>query len=408
MCFDSESTINRLPSKSADLAESTAEYSAIVFAVACRRIGSFILGLKCKLKRILEQYRIRQVRGMLYHTEDEARVLESMVSFPQPSERQLAVCFFAPEQDGFERGGKVTAPEFLPLFCDHLRQRRIRTHFATSHRALKKALVDAKRSVVVCIYNELSNTPSDLGLMSILDNADMVFNHPRSGSIIGNKIRTNKALSDFGCLTPRFAETLDADALVFSNVIEGSGAYAFTSANVKELDGERYNTEFIDTIRLHEGIEYFTTIRLMCINDRITHQFIRARPVSEGNPSVHAKDTPKNADLINALHRDVSNVAQGQFQRIAKQVYGAFGPGFYCHDVLVDTQTNRAIVCETGYKFNDMAYQQQLHEIGHEVEGLTGYENAANAAVSSSPLFADELSQAFELPEPVPYGMQKK
>lgn len=358
------------------------------------------------LKQILGQNQIRKLRRILFGTEHEARVQESLVSAHQPTERQLAVCFFAPEQNRFVGDGKVGAPDFWPLFCDYLRQRQIRTHFAKSHRGLKQILRQAERSVVVCIYGEDSNVPSNSHLMSILDSADIVFNHPLSGSIIRNKSLTNKALASVGCLTPRLVEELDSDAVIFSNAIEGTGSYAFTAASAGEVDNKRYNTEFVDTIRRYGEAEYFTTIRLMCINDRITHHFIRARHTSEGNPSVHAKDTPKNANLINALHREVSEAAENQLERIAEQVYRAFGPGFYAHDILVDTRTNRAIICETGYKFNDRTYQKHLHEIAHEVKGLAGYEDTANAAISSATLFAEALYRAFDLPEPKPYAVQ--
>ena len=227
--------------------------------------------------------------------------------------------------------------------------------------------------------------------MAILEEADIVYNHPKSGAIISNKRSANEALSKVGCLVPRSADVLNSEDTVFSNAMEESGAFAFTAKKQSGLDSSRHNTEFVDTRVLHAGVEYFTTVRLMCINNIITHQFTRARPSSEGNPSVHAKDTPRDADLVNALHHEVCKTAGAQFQKIANQIFDAFGPGFYSHDVLVDRSDGRVFVCETGYKFDDMAYQGHMREIARQIDGLEGFEDAEATALASADVLANEI-----------------
>lgn len=333
----------------------------------------------------------KRLGGKLFNLDNEARLLERMVQSVQPLNARIGVCFYAPPPGKFRGGGKVSADEFLPVFCRFLREQGVRTYFASSNRLLADAVRQPERTVVVCIYREVGYVPKGESLMSILENADLVFNHPKSGLIIANKPLANAALSAAGCSVPLSAEALDHGSTIFSNEISASGAATQTIQKSDSLDETRHNTQYIDTRQTFEGQEYHTTMRLMCINDKITHLIMRARNVTEGDASVHAKDTPKNAELINFLWRKALEDAGDQFQKIANTVYSTFGPGFYSHDTLLDKETHQVYICETGYKFDDNAYQRRVNEIAFRISGLKLFETGENTAISSAPIFLKQI-----------------
>ena len=119
-----------------------------------------------------------------------------------------------------------------------------------------------------------------------------------------------------------------------------------------------YNTQFIDTtVQFRESV-YFTCIRLVCIGTYLIRIYIRARDVSENNPSVHNKDTPKDRELLDYLHEKLVVPRLEAFHALSDRIGRVLGPGFYAHDVLIENKTGQLFLCETGFKFYDDTYEE--------------------------------------------------
>jgi hypothetical protein len=131
----------------------------------------------------------------------------------------------------------------------------------------------------------------------------------------------------------------------------------------------------------------------MCVGPYVTHAFVRARDVSEGNPSVHLKDTPHDAVLINALEKRLIEANTAQFSELAERVYEALGPGFYAHDILVETNSNRALMCETGFKFNDAPYMEWVQSVRSQVPSWNPVHTAEQAATAALKPFLSIVSK---------------
>lgn len=182
-----------------------------------------------------------------------------------------------------------------------------------------------------------------------------------------------------------------AQGEVFSNHNNSSGAEVFVVEKDRALDADRYNASFIDTRVNYAGEDYYTTVRLMCIGEVITHAFVRARPVSEGNPRVHGKDTPVKRDLLRGLHHILIERNQKGLERLAKDVVSAIGPGFYAHDVLIDARTHQIFLAETGFKLDNLVFYKHMAEIIEDLPSMKGFSNPAEVAKNTAPVFIDLL-----------------
>lgn len=338
---------------------------------------------------------LEKVRKRVHGDRYEAVELETRVSQAQPSGSDFEVCFYGPSPQFFSRGGKVTAFEYLPDFCDQLRMRGIRTSFASTTSALESFVSSDTKRVLVSIYQEEGgHIPTDPDVLSLIDQADLNFNHPRSAMTIVNKLETNKTLAKAGCNVPKQAVELEKDAPVFSNELDSTAASSFVTTADQANDESRFNAQFLDTRMPYKGREYYTTMRLMCINDQITHTMMRARDAAEGNASVHSANTPQDVDLINQLWQTTLEKYETQFRQIARQVFEAFGDGFYAHDTLIDHATQTAYICETGYKFNDRAYQRHVDAFKHRLPGMKGHLSPGMSAQSAAPIFLDCVQES--------------
>jgi hypothetical protein len=333
---------------------------------------------------------LKKIYAALKRNSYEAISLERLLDVNQPANTDIGVCIFAPTSDGFNGNGKADSWIFFPAFCNELRRKRIQTHFAGTLDALARSQQKTKRCVLVCVYNEETfNLSQGAEILKAVDQGNLVFNHPASGVLIGNKSKTWTALANNGCSVPRVADELESGAMVFSNDSSSSGAATYTIRKELGLDESRYNTEFIDTRIPYGGQEFFVSIRLMCINEKIIHHLIRVRKVLDGDPSVHTKDTPQDPDLLNSIRDSVLDVARDEFQSIAQCVYRTFGPGFYCHDTLVNMRKRRAYICETGYKFSDFTYWAKMKDQINLLDGISGCVNTSECAVHAAQVFAD-------------------
>jgi hypothetical protein len=132
-------------------------------------------------------------------------------------------------------------------------------------------------------------------------------------------------------------------------------------------DDARIRTEFVDTVVTFEDHRYYTTVRLICVDDIVLHAYPRARNVDEGSASVHASDTPLNPALIEHLHETLVATRAEDFSRVARLLFGVLGHGFYAHDLLIDRNDGSISVCESGFKFDDRAYHGRLKPISADI-----------------------------------------
>ncbi|RDC73451.1 hypothetical protein DLJ49_07775 [Rhodovulum sp. 12E13] len=279
--------------------------------------------------------------------------------------------------------GKVTAETYLPALCTVLREAGFDTRFVTSVAALEGALDRALPAFVVMIYREEHDIPSGARLDAALARAELVFNHPETGRIVADKRRTNEVLTAAGVPMPRMVSA--ADAPVFSNAVAESAQPVQVVESGASLDPFRYNTEFIDTRIEYGGKDYYSTVRVMCIGAKITHAFVRARDAAQNDASVHTKDTPVDARMINDLHERLVEATWDHLSDIARRVSDALGPGFYAHDVLVERESGRVLVCETGFKFDNKQYSGALEPIRHLLPAWQPFHSPADNARNSAP-----------------------
>jgi hypothetical protein len=192
-----------------------------------------------------------------------AHRLSVKVKEPQPGVAKARVIFAGLSHSGFRRGGKVTAKEYLPPFCDVLRKHGYQTFFATSLLGLKLRLRQDIPTVIVMIYREVGFIPEQDGLSDVLQKAQVVYNHPDMGRIIANKSAANDFLSNRGVPMPSLESVGEAEGAVFSNAETDTGAEVYVLEAGDALDPARYNTRFIDTRRTHNDETYHVSVRLM-------------------------------------------------------------------------------------------------------------------------------------------------
>ena len=302
------------------------------------------------------------------------------VVFAGLTKQQLHVC------------GKMSPARVLPAICNALRSEGYYTFFACSEAELARFQNCSGPVIVVMLYGEddTKGVPESASLIELLQDAELVFNNPRAGSIIRSKRRTHEVLTAAGVLMPELKAV--ADKPVFSNANASSGAKVKVLEAGEQLDNERYNTEFIDTRQRVNGKEYYTTVRLLCVGPYVTHAFVRARDVSEGDPNVHLKNTPRDARLIKVLEQRLIEPNGAQFSELAERTYDALGPGFYAHDILVEAGSNRVLMCETGFKFNDAPFAEWVEAVKSQLPAWKPLYTAEQAAIAAVTPFLEIVS----------------
>ncbi len=278
---------------------------------------------------------------------------------PLHARAKILILAFGPR--GLRARGKVKSRRFFPPFCNVLGQCGIASTYIGDHKNLERelCLADGLPTILVNLVNEDRDDlepykfPNDL-----LRNVTAVFNPHKIAGIIRDKKEANLFFSEHNISVP--AHNLDKKTNVFSNSRFGTGARAFIIDDLQELNEERYNAQFIDTtVRFKESV-YFTCIRLMCIGPYLIRIYIRARDVSENNPSVHTKDTPKDPELLDYLHETLVAPRVQAFHALSERIGHVLGPGFYAHDVLIENKTGQLFLCESGFKFYDDSYEEQM------------------------------------------------
>jgi hypothetical protein len=282
--------------------------------------------------------------------------------------------------------GKVEPTLFFPGFCQRLAELGHATRFVFTPADLAAAMAQPN-SILIHLYNEENIIPEPADVTEAEAAARLVFNGLATGQIIGKKPETNRWLSAKGVLMPSMR--LTPGSVVFSNAVATTSAPAWTVADPGDLDENRYNTEFIDTSVMFEGRRYFTTVRLLAVGRRIVHSFVGIRPADMTRPSVHGVTTPRNAALYNHAYQKLFLDRQDQMRALAVQLNKALGPGFYHHDLLVEADSDRIFLCETGYKFDAYAFSQHLAEIRDQTPHLDPFFNGDFARWSAEAVLAE-------------------
>jgi hypothetical protein len=151
-----------------------------------------------------------------------------------------------------------------------------------------------------------------------------------------------------------------APARVFSNERAGSHTPTAVIETGAPLDPTRYNTEWIDTRHELGGREYYVALRAMAVGQRCISVFVRARPVQDGDASVHNSDTPLDPMMWNFFYERLVVPNRKTIQTLCERIASVLGLGFYAHDLLPDRTVGELLVCETGFKFDDVSYRQHF------------------------------------------------
>ena len=259
--------------------------------------------------------------------------------------------------------GKVSAGLFMPPFSDELRRNGFAVEWAYTKKELRRHLLDDLQVFVIHLYGEDDEQILCDEVLLLEEMATEVFNSAKVGPLLADKLATHNAFHDAGALVPPLSSDHG-----FVRARQGSGLAAqvedLPSYVEQENDGFIRN-QFIDTRVRFKDEAYFTTVRLICVDDTVLHAYPRARNVDEGNTSVHAKDTPVNAELIEFLHGELVVPFEKDFKDIARNLHCVLGHGFFVHDLLIEDGS--VFVCESGFKFDDRAYWEHIEKIAKKI-----------------------------------------
>jgi hypothetical protein len=217
------------------------------------------------------------------------------------------------------------------------------------------------------------------------ENDNIVLHNIGLGRLIGDKSRTNRVLCDAGIRVPKLVTEKAAAFEVFSNKTDGTHAPVFLHEPGAELDLKRYNTAYVDTTRYYNGEIYYVVLRAMCVGEKCTTIYVRLRNTREGNPSVHATDTPVDAKLLNHLHKEIVIPKKEEITNLCKAIGKRLGLAFFAHDILPCNTSEDLYVCETNFKFDLWHNKNHLAPLGDRIP----YNDHVAATVRSSHAFVD-------------------
>ena len=306
----------------------------------------------------------------------------------QPKNVRGKIVILALGSRGLRTRGKVTSRRFFPPFCRVLGECGIASSYIGDYETLERELC-LSNGLPTVLVNLVNEDFDDLESYKIpndsLQNVTAVFNSHGVAAIIRDKKEANLFFSEHNINVPR--QNLDEGTKVFSNARVGSGERAFIVENLQELDKGRYNTKFIDTtVQFRESV-YFTCIRLVCIGTYLIRIYIRARDVSENNPSVHSKDTPRDHELLEYLREQLVVPRLEAFHALSYHIGHVLGPGFYTHDVLIENKSGRLFLCETGFKFYDDPYEERMIGVVGDRNFLSNISDQATYAGYAASVF---------------------
>lgn len=297
--------------------------------------------------------------------------------------------------DGKGRG-KMTYDYFLPPFERTLASLDCKVrHYSYGEFIFSRERDDA----AILLYSEVRSQTRPASLQ-ILEEAEVaararntiLVNAPATGKLIADKTLTHEALSGVGIEMPKRVTGPVAAFKVFSNDNMGSHAPTYLVAPRSPLDQNRYNTEWIDARHEYEGRNYYVALRAMAVGHRCLSVFVRARPVEQGDASVHNTDTPVDADLWNFFYRTIVIPQMPAIELLCEKIANVLKLGFFSHDLLPERETGRLLVCETGFKFDDYLYRTHLMPLAGQLAAAEFLSERFPAR--SAELFAGELKTA--------------
>jgi hypothetical protein len=268
------------------------------------------------------------------------------------------------KQHGFIPG-KLTAEVFIPIFAKTCTQHGFQVMaFPDPNDFLsKKGLPQSP--IIILVYSEVRVFRSGLDqtFSQVLERAQqlgaLVLHHPDLGFAIADKLTTRSLILPTGVRMPELISAETSPVPVFSNETVGSNQPVYLQ-NSGKLDPSRYNTRYIDAVYEHAGRGYHICLRAMAVGPICVAIYLRARAVSEGNPSVHNKNTPVDPELLNHLYSEIVLPRQPEIHAICERIGSRFGPGFYSHDIVPERGTGLLYVCETGFKFDDHVWRERM------------------------------------------------
>lgn len=297
-----------------------------------------------------------------------ARKLAASINDTRPADPTGRVLICCVNNSAFGGPNKVKPESFFPGFSRVLHSYNIDVEFISSQRSMSDATASDANTIVIDLYNE----EADHGFLPRTDQglygrAALVFNHRETGGVISDKARTNRVLTSAGVAMPR----MNPEAgLVFRNTAANSSSQDKDIEVTPKVDTARedgYRTGYIDTTREYLGRKYLTSVRILCVGEVIISAFAAARPAEEGKYSVKGINTPVDADLIRFFQQKLVHERHEDLRGIAQKVAKVLGPGFYVHDLVVDSTSEEILLCEVGYKFSMYPVAERFHSIAKDI-----------------------------------------
>ena len=289
-------------------------------------------------------------------------------------------------EGGVCANGKVTADRYLPAFNSTLLENNISVIFVSNIEQLERMVTQVNNPIIIHLFGEDHADITSERMLSIEQSALAVFNSSLTGKVLSDKLLSENIFRDYGVPVPKRAESAGFVRQRYGTaqevqLFENSNASANFNSDIE------VSNEFVNTVQYYDGVGFYTTVRTLCINDTVLHSYVRARAVFEGNPSVHAKNTPKVPSLIEQFQDKLVTSNLSEIKRISSQLYRALGNGFYSHDLLIDNCDGKVYVCESGFKFDDLAYWGHLSSIKNEVPSHSLLFPVENFAADSAKIF---------------------
>ena len=304
---------------------------------------------------------------------------------PQPKSPRANVIVTALTSGGMGGNGKGSKG-FLPPFLRELRRQGYATYLCTSLNQLERMISRKDDVILINVFGEDQHSISSERMSRAEAKARLVFNRSQIGPILADKQKSLEHFTKYGVPMPPAPVT---GTPIFSNERTGTALPVKIVDTPEQADQTRYNRAMIDTVQTFEGRSYYTSVRLMCIADRIVHTMVRARPIEQNSPSVHSKDTPLNPELLKFFQDHLINSQLHRYHELANQMHDALGACFAAHDVLVDAQGDGVFVCEAGFKFFDETFQKHIAPIRANLPFHTLLSSPEEYARSAALIFAD-------------------
>jgi len=299
----------------------------------------------------------------------QAFKLERQISRPraggiaQPQKPRARVIIGCITRSGLSANGKGSKV-FVAPFCQELRRQGVASHICTSLPQIERLVDTSGDTILINVFGEDHYAITSQRMADAESIATVVFNRSDIGSVIADKQASLDHFTKFGVPMPPVPNSAGP---TFSNARIGTGRSVEVIENAAHADPGRYNRAMINTVHEFEGRSYYTSVRLMCIADQIVHAMVRARPRDQEDPSVHSKDTPLDGPLLRYLQEELVRNRMDAYRHIARQMCEATGPCFIAHDILVESESKTASLCEAGFKFFDSTFQKHILPLRSEL-----------------------------------------